>query len=1004
MLGALAMTAGFAREVLALTACTSADIIAQDPMCPSGTGPCTIAKTFTIANGCVLDFGTRAVAVKGTLDVGSRNMTLKAGSLTVASGGKMLGLGNSAPPGDHGGMIVIQTTGAVLVDKAAANGVIDVSGDTLAGAVLIQAGGSVTLKGRLLAQNSTSSGGGGTITIRAGGDFISFAASDLLAGGSPVNVAGAIDIVAGGRVDLGEKVDLVGGDGGVLDVEAGADAVTRTIDADATGDAGSGGCIGIAAGTGLQLLGLITANGAGGTFMSGGCGGFGCFESRYGDLTIAANVLMEGNVPDGGGGDLGFISRGSINVASGTTVSVRASGDMGCGGDLGLDAFFDVVSGGILDTSGGFGGGFLDVSAGRDVTVSGRVDASGRAIAGYGGGAIFAAGQQGKGSLLVQNAVNVSGGSCSVNLGCGLGGITDLSGCDVTLTAAGSLLADGPTGGENDITAREQLTILGSVDATTTGGTAPADGVNRFTYPSRKPPSISGTVTPAPAVTALPTCTSASQTGCLVPCPTCGNGVVEFPETCDTAGTPQGCDGCSVFCQVEDPSCNDANVCTTDSCAPSLGCRHAPVPDRTSCSDGNVCNGDEKCGGGICLRGRPLNCSDGNPCTLDLCDPVGGCQGHTPAPGTPCNDNNPCTVGDVCDAAATCQPGSPLICNDGRECTIDTCNPTSGCVFTPRAGSCTDDGNPCTDDVCAGRACTHPAKPDTTPCDDGSFCTLNEACRGGICRDGTPRNCDDGDPCTTDTCDVAGQTCVHTPVNPCSTTTTTATSSTTSTLSTTSSTSTSTSTTRSTTSTRPPTTSSTSTSTSTSSSTTHTTTSTSTSTSTSSSTTSSSSSSTTSSTTSSSSSSTRPPTTTTSTEPPNPCIPADCNDANPCTADTCAADGCHHVPLTGFDAARCIFLGAGLQAPVCQGQSMPTTITRLFDTARGLIDRGAQSDPASPKKAKGFVRKAAKALKKDDKLVTRAAKKRTISPDCAAALTNLLTDATNRAQQLLGTL
>ena len=53
---------------------------------------------------------------------------------------------------------------------------------------------------------------------------------------------------------------------------------------------------------------------------------------------------------------------------------------------------------------------------------------------------------------------------------------------------------------------------------------------------------------------------------------------------------------------------------------------------------------------------------------------------------------------------------------------------------------------------------------------------------------------------------------------------------------------------------------------------------------------------------------------------------------------------------------------------------MPTTITRLFGTARDLIERGAQSAPASQKKAKGFVRKA------------------------------VLNDAANRAQQLLGTL
>src|SRR5205807_8318051 len=227
-----------------------------------------------IANGCILDFGNRAVTVSGpggTLDVGSRSMTIKAGGFTVGSGGNVQGLGNHPTPQDRGGMIMIQTTGAVVVDKAAANGIVDVSGDTLAGTVLIQAGGPVTLKGKLMAKNSTTSGGGGSITIRAGGDFIYAAAGVLSVGGSALSAAGSIDIVAGGRVVLGDLVDLVGADGGLLDGQAGADGVVRTIGADATGDAGSGGCIGIVAGTQLQLLGLITTNGAGGTFMSGGC-------------------------------------------------------------------------------------------------------------------------------------------------------------------------------------------------------------------------------------------------------------------------------------------------------------------------------------------------------------------------------------------------------------------------------------------------------------------------------------------------------------------------------------------------------------------------------------------------------------------------------------------------------------------------------------------------------------------------------------------------------------
>ena len=64
---------------------------------------------------------------------------------------------------------------------------------------------------------------------------------------------------------------------------------------------------------------------------------------------------------------------------------------------------------------------------------------------------------------------------------------------------------------------------------------------------------------------------------CLTPCPVCGNGVTEFPETCDdTTGTPESCDGCSVFCQLED--CDDGNPCTIDSCDPVTGASTCPDP------------------------------------------------------------------------------------------------------------------------------------------------------------------------------------------------------------------------------------------------------------------------------------------------------------------------------------------------------------------------------------------------------------------------------------------
>src|SRR4029077_21044480 len=47
-----------------------------------------------------------------------------------------------------------------------------------------------------------------------------------------------------------------------------------------------------------------------------------------------------------------------------------------------------------------------------------------------------------------------------------------------------------------------------------------------------------------------------------------------------------------------------------------------------SCGDGNICNGVETCRAGVCTAGTPLDCDDGDPCTVDSCAPASGCQ-HT---------------------------------------------------------------------------------------------------------------------------------------------------------------------------------------------------------------------------------------------------------------------------------------------------------------------------------------------------------------------------------------
>ncbi len=67
-----------------------------------------------------------------------------------------------------------------------------------------------------------------------------------------------------------------------------------------------------------------------------------------------------------------------------------------------------------------------------------------------------------------------------------------------------------------------------------------------------------------------------------------------------------------------------------------------------------------------------------------------------------------------------------------------------------------DDGNPCTDDTCVDGGCPFP--PNTLPCPDAVYCNGEEVCSGGACTAGT-------DPCPdpSEVCDEQSQSCVPAP-------------------------------------------------------------------------------------------------------------------------------------------------------------------------------------------------------------------------------------------------
>ncbi len=96
-------------------------------------------------------------------------------------------------------------------------------------------------------------------------------------------------------------------------------------------------------------------------------------------------------------------------------------------------------------------------------------------------------------------------------------------------------------------------------------------------------------------------------------------------------------------------------------------------------------------------------------------------------------------------------------CDDGLFCTINDACSAGDCDGDARV--CIGDGNACTEEICNEvTQCSPIAVADATACDDGDACTMTDQCTSGVCG-GAALDCDDEVSCTTDSC-VAGQ-CVH---------------------------------------------------------------------------------------------------------------------------------------------------------------------------------------------------------------------------------------------------
>lgn len=228
----------------------------------------------------------------------------------------------------------------------------------------------------------------------------------------------------------------------------------------------------------------------------------------------------------------------------------------------------------------------------------------------------------------------------------------------------------------------------------------------------------------------------------------------EETDSCSTSGSAEDGTACDdgQFCTVDDTcqagtctggganSCDDENDCTADSCKEANdSCTNTKVSNGSACDDGNACTADDTCGNGVCQGGTETVCEDDNLCTDNTCNPENG-ECVFVDNTAPCDDGQFCTAGDACSLGA-CVGGTASGCDDGDACTVDTCD--------EETDSCGTSGS----------------AEDGTPCDDGLFCTLDDVCTAGECSGATPNTCDDANDCTKDSCNEGSDSCKYSPTN-----------------------------------------------------------------------------------------------------------------------------------------------------------------------------------------------------------------------------------------------
>ncbi len=213
-------------------------------------------------------------------------------------------------------------------------------------------------------------------------------------------------------------------------------------------------------------------------------------------------------------------------------------------------------------------------------------------------------------------------------------------------------------------------------------------------------------------------------------CISCGNGVPEPGEQCDTGGESATCD---VNCTAV--ACGDGIVNTTA----GEQCDDGNVEDGDGCSADCLSEIVAECGNGILESGE--QCDDGNNVNTDFC--TNACTNATCGDSIVCDTCQPaeeCDSGgqtDACDADCTiavCGDGT-LNTDAGEECDDGNQTNGDGCESNCTLGdtSCTSDNDCSSIEFCDASGTCVPKLPGGQPCTSGNQCLNTPHCVDGIC-------------------------------------------------------------------------------------------------------------------------------------------------------------------------------------------------------------------------------------------------------------------------------